>query len=163
MRGSSPRRRPAARAVARQTTIAVPRSGSTTISRQASADDEQVRAPASRISRDHLRPRGEQVGAVEDQRQLGELRRLDLEAARRRSSGWRRSPTMPMPGTSTASRQDERDGRAAAASAAAAAAAPRTRQQAHHQQADGAEQQRPLQVVGAVAALRRAARWSSWR
>ena len=56
-----------------------------------------------------MRPDREQVGAVEDQRELRELRRLDLEGAERRSSGWRRSPTLPIPGQQHGDQQDERD------------------------------------------------------
>ena len=67
-------------AVAKHATIAVPRSGSTTTSAQASADDAEVRHQLAEAA-DDRRPVGEQLGAVEHQRELHHLGGLDLERA----------------------------------------------------------------------------------
>ena len=105
---------------------------------------------------DDLRPRRDQVRAVEDQRDLRELRRLDLEQARRRSSAWPRSPRLRR-----RARARRRAGTIETASSAGvrsrASAQARDREDPHRDEAERAEHQRALEVERAVAASRRAA------
>ena len=101
-------------------------------------DDGQVGDEGADI-RAICRPRGEEVGAVEDQRELRELRRLDLERAGA-DPALRAVADMPTPGTSTASRRKNEAARSSGVSGRTIWR-PRSRQHAHHDQADRAEQQ----------------------
>ena len=152
-RPMSRRRAPAAissAAIARQVTSAVPRSPTPT-TRHAEPDDPEHRHHPPDPALDHLRPGREQLGAEQDQRDLHQLRGLDLERPGA-EPGARAVDLDPDPGQQHGEAEEERAGEQQRRQRPQHPDA-RAGEHVHDHQADGAEDQRALEVVGAVAGL----------
>ena len=129
--------------------MAVPRSGSLAINSDREPDHQEVRAEATE-GPDALRFRREQVRAVEDQGDLGQLRGLELHQAAA-DPALRAVDRRADAGQQDREEQEEQR-KAGSGGQRLDRGGPATESNAHHDQADGAEDHGALQVIEAVAA-----------